>query len=155
MNVLPRAKSGKGLLACALAEAERIIFSVLVLIGVWRCRATEPEYPNFKTVEAPIGCCSCTLYASSYALFQLSRRPNRVMLDRFALAALSGTLVSPLMIASATMHYMSSLLHGVDANDPTTYIVTTSAVVIAALLSCCLSPRQTTAGDPIQGLHTE
>jgi predicted permease len=60
-----------------------------------------------------------------------------------------------LVIAFATMRYMSALLYGVNANDPMTYIVTTSAVVIATLLACYLSSRQTTAGDPIQSLHTE
>lgn len=60
-----------------------------------------------------------------------------------------------LVIAFCTMHFMSTLLYGVSANDPMTYIGTTSAVVIATLLTCYLSSRRTAAGDPIQGFNTE
>jgi ABC-type antimicrobial peptide transport system permease subunit len=60
-----------------------------------------------------------------------------------------------LMIAFATMPFMSTLLYGVSANDPTTYIATASAVVIATLLACYLSSRHTAAGDTMQALRTE
>lgn len=60
-----------------------------------------------------------------------------------------------LMIAFGTMHFMSALLYGVSANDPMTYIGTTSAVVIATLFACYLSSRRATAGDRIQRLHAE
>jgi ABC-type antimicrobial peptide transport system permease subunit len=60
-----------------------------------------------------------------------------------------------LMIAFATMRFMSALLYGISANDPMTYIATASAVVIATLLACYLSSRHTAAGDPVQALRTE
>jgi predicted permease len=60
-----------------------------------------------------------------------------------------------LVVASATMRFMSSLLYGVSAQDPTTYITITCAVVIAALLACYLPSRQAAAVDPMLALRSE
>jgi predicted permease len=60
-----------------------------------------------------------------------------------------------LLVASATMRFMSSLLYGVSAADPITYITITCAVVIAALLACYLPSRRATAVDPMLALRSE
>jgi predicted permease len=58
-----------------------------------------------------------------------------------------------LVIASATMRFMSSLLYGVSAEDPITYITITCAVVIAALLACYLPSRRAAEVDPVLALR--
>jgi ABC-type antimicrobial peptide transport system permease subunit len=60
-----------------------------------------------------------------------------------------------LVVASATMRFMSSLLYGVSAVDPITYITITCAVVIAALLACYLPSRRAAAVDPVLALRSE
>jgi predicted permease len=59
-----------------------------------------------------------------------------------------------LVVASATMRFMSSLLYGVSAVDPITYITITCAVVIAALLACYLPSRRAAAVDPVLALRS-
>ena len=58
-----------------------------------------------------------------------------------------------LVVASATMRFMSSLLYGVSAEDPITYITITCAVVIAALLASYLPSRRAAAVDPMLALR--
>jgi predicted permease len=60
-----------------------------------------------------------------------------------------------LVVASATMRFMSSLLYGVSAEDPITYITVTCAVVVAALLACYLPSRRAAAVDPMLALRSE
>jgi len=54
-----------------------------------------------------------------------------------------------LVIAFATLRFMSALLYGVSAHDPTTYITITCAVVIAALLACYLPSRRAAEVDQL------
>jgi ABC-type antimicrobial peptide transport system permease subunit len=65
-----------------------------------------------------------------------------------------GTAIG-LVVAFATMRFMSSLLYGVSAQDPTTYITITCAVVIAALLACYLPSLRAAAVDPMLALRSE
>lgn len=58
-----------------------------------------------------------------------------------------------LIIASATMRFMSSILYGVSADDPITYITVTCAVIIAALLACYLPSRRAAEVDPVLALR--
>jgi ABC-type antimicrobial peptide transport system permease subunit len=60
-----------------------------------------------------------------------------------------------LVVASATMRFMSSLLYGVSAEDPITYITIACAVVIASLLACYLPSRRAAAVDPMLALRSE
>ncbi|MGA8215678.1 MAG: FtsX-like permease family protein [Candidatus Sulfotelmatobacter sp.] len=58
-----------------------------------------------------------------------------------------------LMIASATMRFMSAILYGVSADDPFTYITIACVVVIAALLACYLPSRRAAEVDPVLALR--
>jgi len=60
-----------------------------------------------------------------------------------------------LVVASATMRFMSSLLYGVSAEDPITSLTIACAVVIASLLACYLPSRRAAAVDPMLALRSE
>ena len=62
-------------------------------------------------------------------------------------------IATGLVIAFATMRFMSSLLYGVSADDPVTYFTITCAVVIAALLACYLPSRRAAKVDPVLALR--
>ncbi len=63
-----------------------------------------------------------------------------------------GTAIG-LVIASATMRFVSAILYGVSADDPITYITITCVVVIAALLACYLPSRRAAEVDPVLALR--
>jgi predicted permease len=58
-----------------------------------------------------------------------------------------------LMIASATMRFLSAILYRVSADDPITYITITGVVAIAALLACYLPSRRAAEVDPVLALR--
>jgi predicted permease len=58
-----------------------------------------------------------------------------------------------LVIASATMRFLSAILYGVSTDDPITYITITCVVVIAALLACYLPSRRAADVDPVLALR--
>ena len=100
--------------------------------------------------------------------YSVSQRTREIGI-RMALGAQRGTVVGAFVrqgmwltlvgiaigvaIASATMRFMSSLLYGVSAEDPITYITITCAVVIAALFACYLPSRRAAEIDPVLALR--
>jgi predicted permease len=64
-------------------------------------------------------------------------------------------IVIGLVIAFATMRFMSALLYRVSAHDPMTYSIITCAVMIAALLACYLPSRRAAEVDPALALRSE
>lgn len=64
-------------------------------------------------------------------------------------------IATGLVVSSATMRFMSSLLYGVSAGDPITYITITCAVVVAALLAPYLPLRRAASVDPMLALRSE
>jgi len=64
-------------------------------------------------------------------------------------------LVTGLLVSFAVMRLMSSLLFGVKAMDPLTYIAVSSGLAITALLACYLPSRRAAAVDPVEALRAE
>lgn len=60
-----------------------------------------------------------------------------------------------LVIAFATMRFMSALLYGVRADDPMTYLAIACVVAIASLVACYLSARRAAQVDPALALRSE
>lgn len=102
--------------------------------------------------------------------YSVSQRTREIGI-RMALGAQRGTVVGAfvrqgmlptglgiaigLVIAFATMRFMSALLYGVSAQDPVTYITITCAVAMAALFACYLPSRQAARVDPAFALRSE
>jgi len=53
------------------------------------------------------------------------------------------------------MRLMSSLLFGVKAMDPLTYIAASCGLAITAFLACYLPSRRAAAVDPVEALRAE
>jgi predicted permease len=60
-----------------------------------------------------------------------------------------------LVVASLTMHLMSSLLFHVSPVDPVTYILITTVVVAISYLACYLPSRRAATVDPVNALRAE
>jgi len=68
--------------------------------------------------------------------------------------AAAGLLLG-LLVAYAAMHFLTSLLFGVRANDPLTFVGVALILAIAAVLACYIPARRATKVDPIIALRYE
>jgi putative ABC transport system permease protein len=64
-------------------------------------------------------------------------------------------LILGLLVAFAAMRVMSTLLFGVSAHDPLTFIGVTLVLAVAAVLACYIPARRATKVDPIIALRDE
>jgi predicted permease len=64
-------------------------------------------------------------------------------------------LILGLLVASAAMRVLGSLLFGVSAHDPLTFVAVSLALALAAVLACYIPARRATKVDPIIALRYE
>jgi predicted permease len=64
-------------------------------------------------------------------------------------------LVAGVLVSFGVMRLMSSLLYGVKAIDPVTYIAVSCGLGITAFLACYLPSRQAAGVDPVEALRAE
>ena len=70
------------------------------------------------------------------------------------LLTLIGTSIG-LVAAFALTRWMSSMLFGVTASDPATYVIVLVVSFVAAVLACALPARRATHVDPLVALRYE
>jgi ABC-type antimicrobial peptide transport system permease subunit len=64
-------------------------------------------------------------------------------------------LVAGLLVSFGVMRLMSSLLFGVKAMDPVTYIAVSCGLAATAFLACYLPSRRAARVDPVEALRAE
>jgi putative ABC transport system permease protein len=74
---------------------------------------------------------------------------------RQAMAAVLPGVVIGLAIALAATRVMKSLLFGVSATDPVTFVAIALSLTLVALLACWIPARRATKVDPMVALRTE
>jgi putative ABC transport system permease protein len=74
---------------------------------------------------------------------------------RQAMAAVLPGIVIGLAIALASTRVMSSLLYGVSATDPLTFVAIALSLTLVALLACWIPARRATKVDPMVALRCE
>jgi putative ABC transport system permease protein len=135
-------------------------------------RAAAPRAARFSLVGVfAIGATLLAIVGLSGAMIRSVIERQRELAVRAAIGAtprqllrevlLHGTLLSTagvgagLAIAAALGRGMSSIVYGVPARDPLTYIVTASAVLALATAACLWSARRAAAADPVLLLKAE
>ena len=78
----------------------------------------------------------------------------RLVVGQGSRAALIGVVVG-IAGALGLTHFLSSLLFGVGANDPATFLGVPIALVAVALLACYIPARRAMRVDPVVALRHE
>jgi putative ABC transport system permease protein len=78
----------------------------------------------------------------------------RMVLQKGIVLTLTGAAIG-LAGAFALTRWMSSLLFGVSASDPATYLIVLLVALGAALLACSIPARRATRVDPLVALRYE
>jgi putative ABC transport system permease protein len=83
--------------------------------------------------------------------------PRRLLMDVFRHGAvLTSAGIAIGLAASALMaRAVSAILYGVTPHDPITYVATSAAVLVIALIACYLPARRAAAADPVLLLRSE
>jgi ABC-type antimicrobial peptide transport system permease subunit len=84
---------------------------------------------------------------------QTSDVPRMVLKQGLQLAG--GGIVIGLLAALALGRLIGSLLYGVRAHDPLTYVAVALVLIVVALLACWIPARRATRIDPLIALRTE
>jgi putative ABC transport system permease protein len=88
------------------------------------------------------------------ALGAQSSNVRRLILRQGMTLALIGSVIG-LIIAFASTRLLKSVLYGVDAMDPMTFIIVTVLLGTVALLACLLPAHRATRVDPMVALRAE
>jgi predicted permease len=136
---------GQGLWAPRMGAAMLAIFGglalILAIIGVYGVLSYSV---NQQTREIGI----------RMAMGAQTGRVLRLVVGQGMRLAAAG-LILGLIVAFAAMRVMSTLLFGVSAHDPITFIGVTLVLAIAAVLACYIPARRATKVDPIIALRYE
>ena len=88
------------------------------------------------------------------ALGAQTRNVRRLILRQGMTLALIGSVIG-LTIAFAGTRLLKSVLYGVSASDPITFVVVTFLLASVALFACWLPARRATLVDPMIALRAE
>ena len=78
----------------------------------------------------------------------------RLVLRQGAVLAVTGAIVG-LILALATTRSLATLLYGVEAFDPATFVIAPILLVAVALLASYIPARRATSVDPVTVLNAD
>jgi putative ABC transport system permease protein len=127
---------------------------VMMLLGVFAALATVLSCVGIYGVISYVAGQRTHEIGVRMALGAERRDVLRMMLGEAGKMALLGVGVG-LLASFALMRLMSSMLFGVSAHDPVTFLVVASALTLVALAACFVPARRATRVDPLVALRYE